>query len=293
MDNKFYVRTIWRDDNERFDFDGSNIYLAADNSLLPSPEIESSEIQYTDVDGGEMLHQRLQIGDMLLNGVMFPRNSGYWDLYTEIRTFFKINHWYRIVYRNAAGELFAQRGAWLSQNLQLPVQPHEDHAKWSIGFKLQSSALYEYAEDDEGNEIYANTVTIPLLTANAGGQKWNTVGQEWDTNGQVWLAGGGLQTISVASTNLVYPVWTVVGSATNPSLQNSTTDSIAVYNGTVESGQTLIVDFAAQRATLDGTVVTRYVSGLVGFDPGDNLVGFNIDSGSATSSTIAWNNEIG
>lgn len=293
MDNLFYVRTIWRDDNVRFDFDGNELYLSVDNVLLPRPDIDSSEIQYTDVDGGEMLSQRLQIGAMSLNGIMYPRTSSYWTLYSKLSSFFKINHTYRIIYKNAAGDLFSQRGAWLAQSLNLPVQPREDYASWSVGFKLQSSNLYEYSEDNDGNEIYANTVTIPLLTANAGGQKWDTVGQAWDTVGQIWLSGGGLQTVSVGSLTSVYPVWTVIGPAVNPRLQNNTTDESAVYNGAVGAGQTLVVDFSAQTAKLDGAIVTRSLDGLISFEPGDNIVGFNIDSGAAVSSTVAWNNVIG
>jgi len=294
MDSRFYVRTIVRDDGEKFTFDANEIHLSSDNTLLVRPDIDSSEVQYTDTDGGEMIYQRLQVPAQTFNGVVYPKTTPYWTLYYSLAAFFKINHTYRIIYKRVDGTLFAQRGAWLHENLQLPPQPREDYSNFSVGFKLQSAAIYEYAEDGSGNEVYANTVTLPLLSASSGGEQWGTVGQEWDSVGSIWEAGnGGVQSVSVASVSTVYPVWTVVGSAVNPSLQNNTTDTVATYNGTVGAGQTLVVNFETGVAKLDGALVSRNVSSQVSFAPGINIAGFNSTGGTAASSTISWNNILG
>jgi hypothetical protein len=295
MEDKFYVRTIIRDDNERFDFDGSEIYLSTDNTLLVRPQIQSSDVEYTDANGGEMIRQRLLTHEQVFNGTIYPRTTDYWTLYFQLSAFFKINHNYRIVYIQKDGGLFSQAGAWLSsQNLQIIPQPKEDYSTFSVGFKLKSSSMFEYVEDGSGNEIFANIVTLPLVSASPGGEKWDTIGLVWDTIGGKWDAGnGGVQDVSVDSVVPIYPVWTVLGPSINPQLQNNTTDTVAVYNATVASGQTLVVDFGAGVARLDGAVVTRNISGQVKFNPGINVAGFNSDGGSTASSTIAWNNVIG
>lgn len=294
IDDKFYVKKLIRDDGEVFEFDGIETYLATENILLVRPDIQSSDVEYTDASGGEMIRQRLVIHEQPFNGIIYPRNTDYWALYFSLSSFFKINHAYQIIYRQKSGAMFAQKGAWLATNLQVNPPADEDFSNFSFGMRLKNSLMHEYAENSEGEEVYANSVVLPLLTSNIGGERWDAVGDEWDAIGAEWEGGGGgVQNVSVNSISKVYPVWTVQGSAVNPTLQNNTTDTFAIYNGTVAAGQTLVVDFAAGTARLDGSLVSRNVSGEVSFAPGINLAGFNIDTGTAENSRISWNNIIG
>lgn len=294
MEDKFAVRTIIRDDGVRLEFDEKEIYLSADNILLNRPEINSTDVDFTDVNGGEMIYQKLPPHEQPFNGLIFPKTSNYWNLYTKISGFFRINHNYKIIYRRKSGELFAQHNAWLIQSLQIDSKAREDYAPFSVGFKIGSSSLYEYAEDDEGNETYANKITLPLLSAAAGGEEWDDIGLVYDGLGEVWSGGGGgVQNVHINSVLNIYPVWTVIGECVNPSLQNNTTDSVARYNGTVAEGQTLVVDFVSGEARLDGVLVSRNITGQVSCKPGDNIMGFNSEGGSATLSIIEWNNVIG
>lgn len=294
MTDKFYVKKIVRDDGESFEFDAVEIYLSTNNTLLVRPEITSSDVEYTDVDGGEMIMQKLPPQVQPFEGIIYPKTTDYWDLYFKLGAFFKINHYYTIIYKKKSGQLFAQRNAWLINNLQVSPPADENSSNFSFAVKMKNSSLYEYAEDSAGNEIFANSSTLPLLSAAEGGEEWDTVGQKWDTVGSVWNAGnGGVQNISIDSVTSIYPLWKVVGSAVNPVLQNNTTDTVAEYNGTVAAGQTLIVDFSTGIATLDGAIVSRNITGQVKFNPGMNLAGFNTDGGSATNSSIQWNNVIG
>lgn len=292
--DKFYVAKIRRDDGVSFTFDGKEVYLSTNNSLLVRPEISSTDVDYTDIDGGEMIAQRLLPQVQPFEGIIYPHTSDYWSMYSSLVAFFKINHYYTIIYKKASGQLFAQRDAWLTNGLQVAPPAREDYSTFSLAFKVKSSLLYEYQEDSSGNEIYANSASLPLLSAAEGGEEWDTVGQKWDTVGSVWSSGtGGVQNIAISSVSAIYPLWVVTGSAVKPVLQNNTTDTVATYNGTVASGQTLVVDFATGVAKLDGAIVSRDVTGQVKFTPGLNLAGFNTDGGSAVSSTIKWNNVIG
>lgn len=294
MNDKFYIKTIIRDDGERITFDEREIYLSADNLMLVRPDIDSSEVAYTDVDGGEMIRQKLPPHEQIFNGIIYPRENDFWDLYFKVTAFFKINHYYNLIYVKRSGEFFAQQRAWMSRNLQLPPLAREDYSTFNVGFKVKNSWLFEYAEDSEGNEIYANSITLPLLSASIGGESWDDIGQKWDSIGSVWDAGdGGVQEINVNSVESIYPIWTVKGSAVNPSLQNNTTDTIATYDGTVATGQTLVVDFSTGIARLDGAIVSRNIFGQVRFTPGANIVGFNADGGTVENSLIEWNNIIG
>lgn len=56
---KFSLVAVVRDDGERLDLTGSEVRLSADNDLLQRPDLDTSDIDYTDTDGGEMIRQRL------------------------------------------------------------------------------------------------------------------------------------------------------------------------------------------------------------------------------------------
>lgn len=129
-------------------------------------------------------------------------------------------------------------------------------------------------------------LSVELLQSVGGGEVWDNVGAVWEEGV------GGVQTINVETTQTTYPVWTVTGPCSNPTLQNDTTDTIASFDGMIASGQTLTVDFADNTAYLDSAPVAKYVSGYVSLAPGENVIGFNSDGGSTQTSTISWDNII-
>lgn len=293
MEDKLYIKKFIRDDGETLSFDGEEIYLAEKNTLLVRANPATTAVEYTESDGGEMIRQRNATYTQTINGLIVAKTSTYWDLETQLSLFFKINHTYKIVYVKKDGSMFAISDAWISMGLQIVPVPHETYSEWSIDFTIGNNGWREYSENESGQEIYANTVVLPLISAASGGEIWDSVGLVADSVGEEWESGhGGVQTVNIASTQTIYPVWVVEGPCVNPKLQNNTTDTIAEFNGTVASGQTLTVDFEAGTAYLDSALVTRYVAGIVSFAPGENVAGFNSDGGSTQESTISWNNII-
>jgi len=294
MNDKLYIKKIIRDDGASFAFDGQEIYLAKDNTLLVRPDPNTTAVEFTEADGGEMVRQRNATYTQDVKGIIVPKTTDYWTLTSSLSLFFQINHTYKLIYIKKDGTMFATSGAWISMGLQIVPVPHENYSNWSIQFTLGNVNWTEYSEDSSGHETFANSVVLPLISASLGGEYWDSVGLVADSVGEVWEAGnGGVQTVNIASTRLLYPVWVVNGPCVNPKLQNNTTDTNAEFDGTVAAGQTLTVDFAAGTAYLNSALVTRYVFGSVSFVPGDNLVGFNSDGGETDTSTIYWNNVIG
>lgn len=299
MNPYFYIKKIIRDDGQVLEFDQNEIYLDQDNTLLVRPDIETTAVEYTEADGGEMVAQRLTAGEQPINGLIIPKTTPYWTLRNRLTSFFQRSHTFSIVYEKKSGEQFVQgekfktATAWIEENLQAPVQPKEDYTRFSVTLRLGSANYEEYTEDAEGKETFAHNVLIGLISAASGGQVWDSVGQVWDSVGSVWETGdGGLVDLSVESAVGVYPTWTVTGEAVNPTIRNNTTDTQAEYSGTVAEGQKLVVDFTTGTATLDGFNVTRNLSGEFKLAPGQNAIGFEIDSGTATASTLSWNNII-
>ena len=294
MNDLFYVKKFIRDDGKVLEFDQNEIYLDEENVLLARPDPNTTAVNYTEANGGEMLHQQNPTFTQEINGLIIPKATPYWRLVFSLTEFFRINHTYKIVYIRKNGQMFAVDDCWIARGMQVPPHPQEEYTRWSITLEIGREAWREYSEDAAGNETFANQVEIPMVSSNQGGEVWDNVGLVSDEIGEVWEAGsGGIQEISIDSTTIVYPVWVVTGPCSYPSLRNNTTNTTAQYNGTIDQGQTLTVNFETGVAYLDTALVTRNVEGIFSCNPGMNVIGFDALNSGIESSLIKWNNTIG
>lgn len=113
--------------------------------------------------------------------------------------------------------------------------------------------------------------------------------------GLVWESGeaGGATIIEASGLDSAFPLWTVPGPSTNPTLTNITTGQSITWQGTVPAGQTLEIDMDKQTATLAGANVYAFVSGdWIRIDPGSNRMTY-VGTGATQASTLSWNNIVG
>ena len=113
--------------------------------------------------------------------------------------------------------------------------------------------------------------------------------------GLVWESGeaGGATIIEASGLDSAFPLWTVPGPSTNPTLTNITTGQSITWQGTVPAGQTLEIDMDKQTATLAGANVYAFVSGdWIRIDPGPNRITY-VGTGATQASTLSWNNIVG
>ena len=291
MDGKFYIKKIIRSDGEVLAFDAEEVYLAKDNALLRRADPVTSFVEYTEEDGGEMIRQRNATFEQPINGLIVPKTTSYWALRQKLEAFFQINNTYKIIYiRKDQQMMLAAINAWISKGLQVVPVPNEDYSKWSVELTVGSVYLFEYSEDAAGNETFNNVVSLTLFNPLAGGEVWDALGENWDEVGGVWDAGDdGYQRVTTTTLQKTYPVWTVQGSCTNPTLVNQTTGEDAYYDGVIAAGEVLTVNFADGTAYLDDELVTANLSGNVMLASGVNLIAFNKEAGDVAS-TLAWNN---
>lgn len=291
MDGKLYIKKIIRDDKAVFNFDGEEIYLAQDNTLLNRPDPDTTAVDYTEVDGGEMIHQRNTTYGQTINGIIIPKNTSYWALAQRLAAFFQINHTYKIIYQRVDGQMIKISDAWISAGLQIIPVPYEKYSQWSITFTIGNSSWTEYYEDNSGNEIYVNNVTILLASLGSGGEIWDNIGLKSDGTGEEWEPGfGGARVLNINSTKNVYPVWTVQGPCNRPRIQNATTETSAEFTRSIAEGQTLTVNFAEGTAYINTALASRYLLGELMMKPGENIITFDSDGGTTDSSVISWNN---
>lgn len=116
------------------------------------------------------------------------------------------------------------------------------------------------------------------------------------TGGAIWAiggSGGGQNIITVDGVDSAFPVWEVVGPATNPILTNTTTGQSITWNGTVPNGQSLVVDMGEQTATMAGANVFQYIDGQwIRLDAGNNTLTYTA-TGATAPSILSWNGVVG
>lgn len=159
----------------------------------------------------------------------------------------------------------------------------------------QLEALNAATTFDDITWFKSSSEYLPVIM-NVDLQAWVGGGVSWDANGAEWEDGGGGQIVNVTidSIDSVYPVWIVNGEAINPTLTNLTTGMSIAYNGTVASGQTLVIDLLNKTAKLSGTSVIQDVSGQwVEFTPGVNRVSYSTSNPDAPDSSIEWQEVVG
>lgn len=207
----------------------------------------------------------------------------------EFINFFRDNHYFEVIYVMPDGSAVKRQRGFLV-NAPEVRDLWQMSPQYSVGLGFEDVNYYRYNEDAEGNELYGQEALLPLYNAPTGGYEWDDEGLIWDDLGAVSLPGvGGTAEINIDSTDYVYPIWTVVGPAVNPSLENLTTSQGVSYAGTVAAGQILEVDMLNQTATIGGVNVLDRLSGdWMSFVPGINRINFKAENDNAGNSTIKW-----
>lgn len=208
---------------------------------------------------------------------------------SDFMAFFRIKHFYKVVYIFPDGTAIQRQRGYLTDAPTIP-EIFQKFPEYSIALNFEDANYYEYAEDADGNEIYANIAEIMLNAAKRGGLVWDAIGAVSDSAGYIWEEGGSVQNIvTVAGVDSAWPIWTVQGGAQNPTLTNITTGQTITWQGFVPAGQTLTINMAEMTADLAGANVFEYITGeWIRLAPGNNTLVYT--AGSATDpSTLSWN----
>ncbi|MFJ1764047.1 phage distal tail protein [Amycolatopsis sp. NPDC088138] len=110
------------------------------------------------------------------------------------------------------------------------------------GFDWQLSL---YAADPRWLDTAVQTAgPLTVIGAATDGLDWGSGGLDWANGGLDWGSSGnsGVLSLSNPGTATTWPVFTVTGPLTNPTFTNPATGDLIAYTGTVETGQTLVID---------------------------------------------------
>lgn len=184
-----------------------------------------------------------------------------------------------LAFRHAASTSLADWKTWLASN---PVTVFYVLAT-STDTAIVNQTIINSLDNMRNMALRSPTTTITSYAEPNNAPITNYIRYYANTNEQqVTATSGGAR-----------PIWTVNGPATNPTLSNSSGTTIT-YNGTLESGDTLVVDMENQTAMINGAInAIANISGeWVEFPQGQSKVGYITDTNTGTSK-IEWNGVVG
>lgn len=208
--------------------------------------------------------------------------------------FFRKNYYYKVVYVFPDGSAIQRTRGFIVDAPEVK-ELYQFFPEYHVALNFEDVNYYSYDENEEGEEIYGKSATLYPAQATGGGLIWDEDGIVWDANGATWeQGGGGSVVVSVDSIDYVSPIITIQGEAINPSITNITTGTTLQYTGTVNAGQTLVIDCKEQTAKLDGTSVVGNVAGdWILFAPGNNTVSYSATNVTLQAALIQWQEVVG
>lgn len=293
LDSKCYIIALFiRDDGVRLRL-GDGVYEFIEKQLhFTSDKIANTTVDVQGGNGVLLAGQVRRANTQTFKGYVGDSGMSKAEIQTarrEFINFFQEQHYFEVIYVMPDGSAIKRQRGFLV-NAPEVKDLWQIFPQYSVGLGFEDVNYYRYNEDDEGNELYGQEALLPLYNAPTGGYEWDDAGLMFDELGAISLPGvGGTAEINIESKDYVYPIWTVSGLATNPSLENLTTGQKITYNGRVAPGQVLELDMLNRTATLGGVNVLNRVSGdWLSFVPGINRVNFKADNDNAGESTIKW-----
>ena len=287
-----------RDDGERFllgdgayEFKDSQLHFVANTIVNDTVEVQG--------DDGIMLAGQVRRGaTQSFDGYVGDATTTKEQVEVYRRAFlqfFRKNFNYTVVYIFTNGKAIQRKMGFLVDSPEVK-ELFQLHPEYHVALNFEDVNYYNYAEDEQGQEIYSSTYELINSRATSGGLVWDEIGVVWDEIGAVWEAGTGQteNNITVDSIDTTYPVLTIIGRATGIVVENVRTGDKLEYLGTVSEGQTLVVDMLNQTAKLNGVNVIANMTGdWIRLEPGLNRVVYDANVDEESSATLEWQEIVG
>lgn len=105
------------------------------------------------------------------------------ELRRDFLMFFRKNFFYKTVYIYPNGTAIQRKRGYLVDAPSVP-ELYQFFPEYHVALNYEDPNYYEYAEDAQGDEIFANILAITLTTPSAGGLVWDAIGAV--SHGYIW-----------------------------------------------------------------------------------------------------------
>lgn len=294
----FILAMFIRSDGERFLL-GDGDYTFTNKQLMFSAVATANDVVELQGTNGAMLAGQVRRPTtQSFDGIIGDASKGRNDIEIARRkflAFFRQNFSYTVVYLDTNGNASQQKLGYIVDTPEVK-ELYQILPNYHVALAFEDVNYYEYAEDEDGNEIYASSATIPLTGDRYGGLMWDNDGVIWKNRGAQWEEGtdGSEVVLDLNIVGNTPVVWSIPGPVTNPQLSSTGTGDTLKYTGSVGATETLVIDTLNQTAYISGSDRTTNVSGdWLYLSPGINRISYVASTTGAPASTLKWQGVIG
>lgn len=286
-----------RDDNERillgtgyYEFKDSQLQFAANTFVNDTVDVQGG-------DGTLLAGQVRRASTQEFDGYIGDATTAQNVVEAKRKDFFKFfrkGHFYEAIYVFKNGTAIKRQRGFIVDAPEVQEE-WQIHPEYHVALSFEDVNYYEYLEDEEGEEVFGHQAEITPSGQVSGGIIWDTVGATWDSVGMIWEAGSGIQSsIVVDSVDNITPTIVISAVTTNPIIENTTTSTKLTYTGSIQTGQSLVIDCNNQFATLNGVNVTSNLSGnWISLAPGSNSITYSATGTNVPDAVIKWAEVVG
>ena len=287
-----------RDDGERFLL-GSGAYEFLDKQQHFSANMMQNDIvEMQGSDGLLLAGQVRRATSQVFEGYVGDGTTikaGVEQLREAFLGFFLKGHFYTVVYVFENGDAIKRQRGFITDAPEVK-ELYQHTPTYHVALNFEDVNYYEYNEDGDGQEIYGESANVAPSSGASGGLIFDANGVVFDAKGAEFEAGGGGGSTIVTndSIDMVYPILEITGLAVNPIIENTTTNQLIKFNGTITSSQKLVINTNEKTALLNGTSVINKISGdWLGLASGGNYITYTATNSDAPDLTIKWQEIVG
>lgn len=206
VNERNWILTLFiRDDGERFLL-GDGAYEFKDTQKhFTAPTVENDTVEVQGNDGIMLAGQVRRPNTQEFDGFVGDATATKEEIEEKRKAFlgfFLTRHTYTAIYIFENGKAIQRRGGFIVDAPEVK-ELWQIHPEYHVALNFEDINYYNYAENEEGQEIFANIYKLINTRATSGGLVWDEIGVVWDD-----LTAGGKNLFNKNTTDCFYGYFT-------------------------------------------------------------------------------------
>lgn len=183
VNERNWILTLFiRDDGERFLL-GDGAYEFKDTQKhFTAPTVENDTVEVQGNDGIMLAGQVRRPNTQEFDGFVGDATATKEEIEEKRKAFlgfFLTRHTYTAIYIFENGKAIQRRGGFIVDAPEVK-ELWQIHPEYHVALNFEDINYYNYAENEEGQEIFANIYKLINTRATSGGLVWDEIGAVWD-----------------------------------------------------------------------------------------------------------------
>lgn len=188
-----WILTLFiRDDGERFLL-GDGAYEFKDTQKhFTAPTVENDTVEVQGNDGIMLAGQVRRPNTQEFDGFVGDATATKEEIEEKRKAFlgfFLTRHTYTAIYIFENGKAIQRRGGFIVDAPEVK-ELWQIHPEYHVALNFEDINYYNYAENEEGQEIFANIYNLINTRATSGGLVWDEIGVVWERSNSLYKLEG-------------------------------------------------------------------------------------------------------